>query len=1150
MSPRRMFCLIALLAVSSVAGLRAATLVVDLHGGGGFTAIQPAIDAAAAGDEVLVKPGEYVITEPITFRGKAIAVRGEAGPAQTVIRMAEEPANPSQASVVVFLEGETGASILDGFTLTGGKGMLGVSSSGVDTTFGGGVESRASPTITGCVISGNSAAYGAGVKCSGSANRTTLSNCTIVGNTGTRGGGVYCSNSSSIVTRCIIWGNAGGTLYLPSGAIPSVSFSCLETQDVWPGEGNINVDPLFCGFMGPPDAYVDGAASDGGDGSAAHPFRDLTAALAYSLSLKESSLCLAAHMGADLGTCPPGTPSGRVIHLAAGTYPVDGLSLAYGASIVGAGPEETVLVGTVQGLRTGATLSDVLVTGGENGGIVIGMGESPRVENSTIAGNHTRFDGGGVSCMYSSPTFTGCTISRNTAGRNGGGVYCEEASPSLVNCTIAGNLARELGGGVYLYRSSPTVTSSIVWANVGGSWVTEESAPVATFSCLETGGEVLEGDGNLNADPLFCGYAGPPDTFVDAASPAGGDGSAERPFRDLNEALTFRLTLRESSPCIGTGAGGGTMGAATGTCEAGGVSACVVHVASGRYDVRAASLVYGASILGAGADETILEGTLQGLRTGAKLSHVTVTAGTAGGVVVGAMERPAIEQCTITGNMGPGVSCYQASPAITDCTISGNSATPSGAPGSNHSWAEIYGGGVSGWASSPILTRCMITDNVAHRGGGVCCGEGACPVMTDCAILRNRSMGGDGGGVDCLQSHAVMLRCTLAGNSASGNGGGLYCWRSSPILTDCTISGNCAGVSEYGTSAGGGVYCCDASCPVLTRCAISDNVATSYGGGMFCISRHTLPTLTDCTISGNLAGESGGGLAFANLSSAAVTRSAISGNAALSDLGGGGVYCAMSSSPTFTDCTIWGNSAPLGSGGALYCYLASPTLIYSTICANSAATSGGISCASGPVPVLTGCILWGNTPDSACGTLSDCLTELDPLFVDDGAFSYTRSVSVTIGDETYSLPDFVIRAPDYHLLPDSPAIDAGTCNGAPEVDIEGMPRPQGEACDLGAYEHAGCDMVVFIRGDANADMRVDISDAVAVLRHLFGGAAAPPCMRSADANDDGEEDLADAVRILGYLFEHGPVLPAPYPRCGCDRTADALGCERYAPCER
>ena len=41
---------------------------------------------------------------------------------------------------------------------------------------------------------------------------------------------------------------------------------------------------------------------------------------------------------------------------------------------------------------------------------------------------------------------------------------------------------------------------------------------------------------------------------------------------------------------------------------------------------------------------------------------------------------------------------------------------------------------------------------------------------------------------------------------------------------------------------------------------------------------------------------------------------------------------------------------------------------------------------------------------------------------------------------------------DYRLLPNSPAIDAGTAAGAPPDDMDGLRRPYGAAPDIGAYE--------------------------------------------------------------------------------------------------
>ncbi len=41
---------------------------------------------------------------------------------------------------------------------------------------------------------------------------------------------------------------------------------------------------------------------------------------------------------------------------------------------------------------------------------------------------------------------------------------------------------------------------------------------------------------------------------------------------------------------------------------------------------------------------------------------------------------------------------------------------------------------------------------------------------------------------------------------------------------------------------------------------------------------------------------------------------------------------------------------------------------------------------------------------------------------------------------------------DLHLRADSPAIDAGTCTGAPATDFDGDTRPAGTTCDIGADE--------------------------------------------------------------------------------------------------
>jgi len=87
------------------------------------------------------------------------------------------------------------------------------------------------------------------------------------------------------------------------------------------------------------------------------------------------------------------------------------------------------------------------------------------------------------------------------------------------------------------------------------------------------------------------------------------------------------------------------------------------------------------------------------------------------------------------------------------------------------------------------------------------------------------------------------------------------------------------------------------------------------------------------------------------------------------------------------------------------------------------------------------------------------------------------------------------------------------------------------------------DGAVFVRGDSNTDDRVDVSDAVNTLGHLFLGAGPLFCTDAADANDDGALDISDPIATLEYLFGGTvPALPEPHGAPGSDPTPDSLYC--------
>lgn len=90
----------------------------------------------------------------------------------------------------------------------------------------------------------------------------------------------------------------------------------------------------------------------------------------------------------------------------------------------------------------------------------------------------------------------------------------------------------------------------------------------------------------------------------------------------------------------------------------------------------------------------------------------------------------------------------------------------------------------------------------------------------------------------------------------------------------------------------------------------------------------------------------------------------------------------------------------------------------------------------------------------------------------------------------------------------------------------------------------------FIRGDVNADGKIDDLDVVYILEYLDKGPA-PTCMDAADVNDDGKIDGVDSVYLLTHIYMNGPQPPSPFNACGKDSAKmDPWPADKcvYSPC--
>lgn len=175
------------------------------------------------------------------------------------------------------------------------------------------------------------------------------------------------------------------------------------------------------------------------------------------------------------------------------------------------------------------TITDSLVSGnstpmGRDGGGVANIGGALRIERSTISGNTTLGNGGGVATETAGVGSDGrmslidSTVAGNmgpAVGRVGAGVYIliQPGHPvSLVNDTIVGNTAASGPGGLEGENVPPSVINTIVSGNSGEAGKENCEFLVGMDTPFISGGHNLEdrntcqfkGPGDLtNVDPLL-----------------------------------------------------------------------------------------------------------------------------------------------------------------------------------------------------------------------------------------------------------------------------------------------------------------------------------------------------------------------------------------------------------------------------------------------------------------------------------------------------------------------------------------------------------------------------------------------------------------------------------------------------------------------
>ena len=304
-------------------------------------------------------------------------------------------------------------------------------------------------------------------------------------------------------------------------------------------------------------------------------------------------------------------------------------------------------------------------------------------------------------------------------------------------------------------------------------------------------------------------------------------------------------------------------------------------------------------------------------------------------------------------------------------------------------------------------------------------------------------------------------------------------------------------VTENTAINGGGIAIAGSGTLSLAGSTLKDNIAGTDGGG---INNEGTVTITGSTISGNIASDTGGAIRNNDGANLTLARSTVSGN--ISSGFAGGIYNV--GALTLTNSTIGGNAAG-ADGGGIRNDSGTLTLRNTTVANNTTAGNGGggIDNAAGTVTLINSIVGGNNPPGRDCsGTFTSAGHNLDS----DGSCGLAGPGDISGGDPRLGpLQDNGGPTLTHALGPGSPATNTGNPgtpgsggNACEASDQRGIPRPQGTACDIGAYERV-------------STAPVAVSDAYSFQEGSILTVIAPGVL----ANDEDAEGDPLTARLVG-----------------------------------